>query len=439
MSNLIKKTPAEFVEYCQANDIQRLYFVWDSVEKRVRASHPALQEIADFLSQDKRDYGQHEGVFLQISQETQTLQGAFVHQTCRGQGQGGTRFWTYDTLEDFLRDGLRLSRGMTHKNALAGLWWGGGKGVIVRNPQIDATDKKVRQSIFEDYGRLVTSIHGIYITAEDVGTNTPDMASIFSKTRFITCIPSEVGGSGNPSMATARGVVRGMQGAAAFLDGSSLKGKTIAVQGMGNVAGPLIEYLHEEGAGKVIACDISADVIEKVKAKLPAHFLEARLVEKGDSSILSEECDILAPCATGAILNPQTIPKIRAKIVCGAANNQLEDTDRDDRALQEREILYVPDFLVNRLGIVNCANEQYGYIDHDPYVESHLDFESEHSVYQMTLKVLKRARETGETTAHAAVRLAEELAQEKHPIFGHRGQLIIDSLVRNHWENTRPS
>ncbi|RMD95914.1 MAG: hypothetical protein D6814_12390, partial [Calditrichaeota bacterium] len=146
-----------------------------------------------------------------------------------------------------------------------------------------------------------------------------------------------------------------------------------------------------------------------------------------------EPCDIVAPCATGAILNLQSIPQIKAKIVCGAANNQLEDTYRDDRMLFEQGTIYVPDFLVNRMGIVNCSNEQYGYVDHDPFFERHLDKEWEHSIYQTTLRVLDLAHKTGEPPAHVAIRLADELSFKPHPIFGHRGQQIINSLVANRW------
>ncbi|MCH7677458.1 leucine dehydrogenase, partial [candidate division KSB1 bacterium] len=153
---------------------------------------------------------QHEGLFFHITKNHDTLQGAFVHRTCRGQGAGGVRYWQYPTMEDYLRDGLRLSKGMTRKNALAGLWWGGGKGVIAHNPEIEKSNPEIRASIYKEYGDLLTSIRGCYVTAEDVGTNVDDMANIFSSTRFTTCIPGHLGGSGNPSVPTARGVICGI-------------------------------------------------------------------------------------------------------------------------------------------------------------------------------------------------------------------------------------
>ncbi|MFL6289518.1 MAG: hypothetical protein ACJ759_01330, partial [Thermoanaerobaculia bacterium] len=143
--------------------------------------------------------------------------------------------------------------------------------------------------------------------------------------------------------------------------------------------------------------------------------------------------DIVAPCATGGVLGPATIPRIQAPIVCGAANNQLEDPERDDVLLQERGILYLPDFLVNRMGIVNCADEQYGFVEPDPRVEAHLGNEWENSVYNLSLSVLDEARRTGRTPARVALDLAEQRSRELHPVWGHRGAEIIRSLVRNGW------
>lgn len=424
----------DFVNFLLKNNIRRFYFVFDTSTNSVTASHPALKPIAEFLTTNRRDFNEHEGIFLQVTKNYETLQAAFIHRTNRGQAAGGTRFWHYRNLEKFLRDGLRLSRGMTYKNALAGLWWGGGKGVVARNPNIDHLDPEVRKSLFQEYGELISSIRGCYVTAEDVGTNTEDIDNIFVQTRFTTCISESLGGSGNPSAPTAKGVVRGMEAALHFLDGSTLADKTVAVQGMGHVGQPLIRYLFAHGVAQVIASDINEQTVAQCKSQFEGKNLHALVCGRGDFSILETDCDIFAPCATGAILNPNTIPGIKAKIVCGAANNQLEDEIRDDRALFERGILYVPDFLVNRMGIVNCANEQYGYVNDDHFILRHLDKKWDKSIYQMTLKVLRRAKEKGETPGTAAIRVADELSRESHPIFGHRGQEIIDSLVEDAWE-----
>lgn len=433
MSDLINLQPKEFIKYLRDLEINRFFFVYNEETKTIIPSHEQLQPIARFIQNDQRDFMEHEGLFFQITKKYDTLQGAFVHRTCRGQGAGGVRYWHYSTIEDYLRDGLRLSKGMTRKNALAGLWWGGGKGVMAHNPEIDKHDPRIRTSIYREYGELMTSIRGCYVTAEDVGTNVEDMANIFSSTRFTTCIPADLGGSGNPSIPTARGVICGMEAALEFNQEGTLEGKTVAVQGMGNVGGPLIRYLFEKKVKKVIASDINTELVKRLKNELKNETLDAKVVERGDNSILTTECDILAPCATGAVLNPRTIPKIKARIVCGAANNQLEDSERDDRLLFEEHVLYIPDFLANRMGIVNCANEQYGFVTDDPFFEKHLARDWEHSIHQTTLRVLKESRETADPPAKVAILMADKLSLQPHPIFGHRGKQIIDSLVAGKW------
>lgn len=435
-ADLIRFTPQEFIEFCYADNITRFSLVYDEKSRSLQSSHPLLQPLADFVGNDTRDFMEHEGLFFQITPEHSTLQGAFVHSTRRGQAAGGVRYWHYDTMEDYLRDGLRLSKGMTRKNALAGLWWGGGKGVMARQPGLDFTDLNVRAYLFREYGRFISSLRGCYVTAEDVGTSVQDMAAVFSHTRFTTCIPGDFGGSGNPSVPTARGVVSGMEAALEFQEKGGLEGKTVAVQGMGNVGGPLIGFLFEKNVRRIIACDIDPLVIKKVTEKNFGKPLEARLAGRDDYSLFQEECDILSPNATGAVLNPCTIPQIRTKIVCGAANNQLEDAARDDRLLFEKEIRYIPDFLTNRMGIVNAANEQYGYVKNDPLFERHLTRDWEHSVYQTTLRVLRESCSTNVPSAEIAMRLADRLAREEHPIFGHRGRQIIASLVLDRWHES---
>ena len=425
--------PQEFIRFLRDEDISRFYFVYDEGTGKVVPSHPQLLPLAEFIQNDKRDFFKHEGMFFQITREHETLQGAFVHRTCRGQAAGGVRYWQYDSIEDFMRDGMRLGKGMTRKNALAGLWWGGGKGVMAKNPDIDLEDSDIRASIYTEYGEFISSLRGCYVTAEDVGTCVKDMERVFSRTRFTTCIPESWGGSGNPSVPTARGVISGMEAALDFLNMGDLSGKTVAVQGMGNVGAPLIEYLFERGAARVVACDIDPKLVAKAWDQFRNENLDARVVDRGDMSIISEPVDIFSPNATGAVLNPKTIPLLKARIVCGAANNQLEDALRDDSILKDRGILYVPDFLANRMGIVNAANEQYGYVNRDPLFERHLNHEWKHSIWQTTLKVLRDSGKTGEPTAKIAMRMADELSMEMHPIFGHRGRLIIRSLVEDGW------
>ncbi|HEV7516339.1 MAG TPA: Glu/Leu/Phe/Val dehydrogenase family protein [Thermoanaerobaculia bacterium] len=274
------------------------------------------------------------------------------------------------------------------------------------------------------------------MTAEDVGTAVEDMAAVFSRTRFTTCIPPALGGSGNPSVPTARGVVRGMEAALAHLGRGSLAGKTVAVQGLGHVGEPLVGFLRERGVARVVGADVDPARSAALLAHFPARdgfTLEVRVTERGDPSILAEPADVVAPCATGGVLSPATIPTIQAPIVCGAANNQLLDPERDDLLLAERGILYLPDFLVNRMGIVNCADEQYGSLCPDPKLEAHLGDSWENSIYNLSLAVLAEAQVTGEPPARVALRRAEERSRELHPLWGHRGATIIRSLLADGW------
>ncbi|RKY93635.1 MAG: leucine dehydrogenase [Ignavibacteriae bacterium] len=372
-------------------------------------------------------------MFFQVSKKYEILLGAFVHRTNRGQAAGGVRFWKYDNIESYFRDGLRLAAGMTFKNALAGLWWGGGKGVILHNPIYEWNDPEVRKNIYKEYGFFISSLKGCYVTAEDLGTSEEDMVDVFSGTRFTTCIPSELGGSGVPAIPTARGVVCGMEAAADFLKLGLLEGKTVAMQGLGHVGIPLAGFLFEKGVRKIISCDVNPDNVKEAKEKYEGRNIECRLVDIDDTSIFSEECDIFSPNATGAILNHETIDKIRAKIICGAANNQLEDPERDGDLLVKKGITYVPDFLTNRMGIVNCANEQYGYVNNDSMIEQHFSKDWEYSIYNTAIKVLKESKSLNKPTAKIALKIADELSKVNHPIFGHRGKEIIKSLVDNEW------
>lgn len=433
IENLLLLTPVKFIKSLRENNIKQFFFVYDDDKQKLISSHQFLQPIADYFTNDSRDFMKHEGWFCKISDELDMLMGAFVHRTNRGQAAGGVRYWSYDSIEDYFKDGLRLATGMTFKNALAGLWWGGGKGVVAHNPQFNKNDIQFRIKIYQEYGSFMSSLSGCYVTAEDVGTSVDDMARIFSKTRFTTCIPPEFGGSGNPSVPTARGVICGMEAALDFLEMGSLENKTVAVQGLGHVGEPLIEILLEKGVKRVIGTDINPSHIENVKKKFSAKSLDFRLVDKNDHSIFSEECDIFSPNATGAILNDTTIPMLKTKIICGAANNQLEDTPRDGKLLFEKGITYIPDFLTNRMGIVTCANEQYGYVNNDSLIELHFSKDWGHSIYNRAAQVLNESIKSKKPTSEIALKIADKLSKENHPIFGHRGKEIIKSLVESKW------
>lgn len=420
-----------FASFLRDKGIHRAFFIWDDPTKQLVASHSDLQPVADFIQTEHRDFARHEGIFLQVPEGFDCLQAAFIHKTCRGTGQGGTRFWSYPNLADFLSDGLRLSRGMTLKSALAQLWWGGAKGVMSTPEGVDIRSAAVRDSLFTQYGEFTTSLRGLYIAAEDVGSTPEDTARVHSKTRFVTCIPQEIGGSGNPSGATARGVFQGIQAAMHFEMGVPIAERRFLVQGLGNVARPLIKLLLDGGAS-VTACDIDPVKVQDALRQFSTYSFNARLSSGDDLDFFSQDCDVFVPCATGAILNPRTIPLLKARIVCGAANCQLEEEDRDGPAIAARGISYVPDFLANRMGVVYCSNEQYGYVKEDPSIEGHLDQDSSHGIYKSTIQVLQKAKEVKDSPHKIAVKLAETLSNQPHPIFGHRGRLIISDL-RSSW------
>jgi glutamate dehydrogenase/leucine dehydrogenase len=432
--DLWNASPETLIETLQGAGLRRAYLVTDPETGQLKGSHPVLESLVQAVAADRRDYRAHEGCFFEIGQQSGHLLSAHVHRTRRGQAAGGVRFWGYDTLQAMVRDGLRLARGMGHKCALAGLWWGGGKGVVARRAGRDFRDPQLRTAVYQDYGRFMTGLRGCYVTAEDAGTTTEDMAQIFRHTRHTTCIPEALGGSGNPSGPTAAGVVVAMEAALEHLGLGTLEGKTVAMQGLGNVSGFMIQKLLERRVAAIVGAEIDEPAVARTRERFAGAPLAVRHVPPADPSILAEPCDVLAPNAVGAILNPRTIPGVRARVVCGAANNQLEDSDRDSAALRERGVLYVPDFLANRMGIVNCANEQYGSLNDDPAILAHLQRETPHGIFRRTLEVLGRAERSGRTPAREAEVLAEELMLEPHPLWGHRGQLIINDLVASGWD-----
>jgi len=422
-----------------ANGVKRGWVVWDG--NQVKASHDVLQPVADSLAKDTIDYDEHEAVFLQASPDD-TVMGAFLWRTVRGQGCGGIRLRDYTSVDDYIRDGLRLATGMGRKSALAGLWWGGGKGVIAQaSPGVYAGAAE-RTKMLNEYGDFLTSLRGCYVAAEDAGITVADVDQVFSRTRYTTCISPTLGGSGNPSVPTAMGIVCGMEAALdhAGLPGG-LTGKTVALQGVGNVGSPLIGFLLEKGIGKVIAADADISKVEAAKLLYASAggCVDIRLAGEDGFDILKEPADILSPCGYGGVLSPETVPLIKARIVCGAANNQLLDP-RDDCGMAAAGILYCPDFVVNRMGIVNCANEQYGRVGtlgttEDPLIQVHLGRTDDNSVYKVTRKVLETADKEGITAAQAADDLANVAAAVPHPLFGHRSQAIIDQLVAGGWHS----
>jgi leucine dehydrogenase len=271
-----------------------------------------------------------------------------IHSTALGPAAGGCRRWDYASDELALTDVLRLSRGMTYKNAVAGLPFGGGKAVIL------ATDRAPKtRELFEAFGQAVDSLNGLYITAEDVGISVDDMRAVRSRTHFVSGLPqSGTNAGGDPSPWTALGVFHGIEAAVAARFGAdSLRNITVAVQGVGHVGVYLCRLLHEAGA-KLIVADVDKESLRAICEQVPAEVVAPR-------DILFSDAEVLAPCALGNVLNSETIPRIRARVVAGAANNQLASAD-DGARLSELGILYAPDYVINAGGVISVAHEYLG-------------------------------------------------------------------------------
>ncbi|MBU7583835.1 MAG: tryptophan dehydrogenase ScyB [Nostoc sp. TH1S01] len=308
-----------------------------------------------------------------------------IHDTSLGPAMGATRLYPYVNEEAALRDALRLSRGMTYKAACANIPAGGGKAVIIANPA-DKTDEMLRA-----YGRFVESLKGRFITGQDVNITPQDVRTIKQETNYVVGVEEK---SGGPAPITALGVFLGIQAAVEFhWQTKRLEGMKVAVQGLGNVGKNLCRHLHEHGV-ELFVTDISPEKAAEIKRLYGATVVEPE-------AIYSLDVDIFSPCAMGGIINSQTIPQIQAKIIAGAANNQLENERLHGQRLIEKGILYCPDYVINAGGIINVYNEMIGY-DEDKA------FQQVNNIYDTLLKIFGIAHQQGITTNDASKRLAEE-------------------------------
>ena len=333
-------------------------------------------------------YGGHEEVVFCHNKEFGLKAIVAIHSTALGPALGGCRMWNYGSEEEALVDVLRLSKGMTYKAAAAGLNLGGGKAVIIGDPK-----KQKNEILFRTFGTYVNSLQGRYITAEDVGTTVSDMEYVFMETPYVTGIPKAFGGSGDPSPHTAHGVLMAIKASVKEkFNQDGLKGIRIAVQGLGNVGFHLVNYLIKEEAIVSVA-DIDQERVAKV---CRSHGLENIDPEK----IVSSECDVLAPCALGSVINDETIETLKCKVVAGGANNQLADPLRHSSMLLDRDILYAPDYVANAGGLMNVFVELEGY-------SLERAIEKTTQVYDNMMEVFRIAKREGITTDQAADRLAE--------------------------------
>ena len=311
-----------------------------------------------------------------------------IHSTSLGPALGGTRFYPFASEEEALRDVLRLARGMTYKAAAAGLDLGGGKAVIIGDPRREKSEELLRA-----YGRYIESLGGRYITAEDVGTSRDDMDILRRETRWVTGVSKRLGGSGDPSPVTAYGVFQGLRACVEeALKTSSLEDVRVVVQGAGKVGYHLVKHLTDAGAVVSVA-DVDVDAVARVVNDFAVDTVEPEKVH-------AAACDVLAPCALGAVIRDDTIPELKCKIVAGAANNQLERPEHGD-ALDELGILYAPDFVINAGGLINVADELMGY-------DRQRAKKKVEAIYRTLREVFSRSRTEGVTPASAAAGLAEE-------------------------------
>lgn len=309
-----------------------------------------------------------------------------IHNTKLGPALGGCRLWPYPNYEDALFDVLRLSRGMSFKNAAAGLPVGGGKGVIIADPS------QRTEALMEAYGEAVESLQGRYFTAEDVNTDTRDIDYMMRKTKYVV---GKAGVSGDPSPFTALGVFEGIKATAKSLYGTDdLNGMTVAIQGLGKVGYGVAQHLHDAGA-KIVAC------VHSNRKAMERAINELGAVEVREKDIYSQECDVFAPCALGAIINQYTIPQLKCKAIAGGANNVLMD-DECGRELKKKGIVYAPDFIINGGGVINAAQEAFTTYDKENVLRQ------VRNIYNTVYTILEESKATGEPEGVIAQRFAEE-------------------------------
>ncbi|WP_309050254.1 Glu/Leu/Phe/Val dehydrogenase dimerization domain-containing protein [Streptomyces sp.] len=337
------------------------------------------------------EQGGHEQVVLCQDRATGLKAVIALHSTALGPALGGTRFYPYATEAEAIADALNLARGMSYKNALAGLDHGGGKAVIIGDPEKIKTEE-----LLLAYGRFVASLGGRYVTACDVGTYVADMDVVARENRWTTGRSPENGGAGDSSVLTAFGVFQGMRASAQALWGDpTLRGRKVGVAGVGKVGHYLVEHLLKDGA-EVVITDVREESVRRITDKFP----QVTVVADTDELIRLEGLDIYAPCALGGALNETTVPFMTASIVCGAANNQLAHPGIE-KDLVERGILYAPDYVVNAGGVIQVADELHGF-----------DFDrckaKATKIFDTTLEIFARAKADGIPPAAAADRIAEQ-------------------------------
>lgn len=335
----------------------------------------------------------YEQIIFNFDKETGMRAIIAIHDSTLGQAFGGVRMINYASMEDALRDAMRLSKAMTYKCAAADEDKGGAKAVIWGDPKKDKNEAFLRA-----FGRFVEILKGRFITGADLNLNMMDGSIMGRESQYIMARPKEEGSSGSSGITTAFGIYVGLKACAKFLWGDeNLRVKKIAVQGLGAVGEPLLEYL-KEGALEVIATDINEKTLQRLQAQYGFRAVRPE-------SIYEAECDIFCPCAIGGILNDKTIPKLKCQIVAGCANNQLEDEERHGRMLHERGILYAPDYIINAGGVIQVIDEIKGYNPERVKMKTE-------RIYGRLLHIFEMAKKEGILPLKAANRYAESRIQE---------------------------
>ena len=421
MSKITSLSVRDFGAWLSEQGLERGFII--NLDNEISLSSPKLISLSKEITSSP-DYQDHEGIFFHYQKETESLFLAAIHRTVRGPGQGGTRFRQYPSIGNLLTDAMRLSKGMTDKNSLAKINWGGGKSIIHSEHNPKTVSKEIREKILIGFGQFIASLNGAYICAEDMNISPEDLGVIHSVNRFTNCVPKAIGGSSNPSFLTARGVFAGIAAGLQFLDGKNdpqnidLSGKHILIQGAGNVGFNVIKHIIDHG-GKVSVFEPYQPAVER----LMDTFENINIIQNADD-IYDMEADVFSPNAIGAILNDETIPRLKVKMIAGGANNQLKDPVKHAKMVQERGITYVPDFLINRMGIVNCCDEHYGYLPEA--IEERLA-----EIHPEVVELLQLSKRENTSPQFKAIEMATEFSFVPHPILGHRGAKIFRYLMKN--------
>jgi len=339
----------------------------------------------------------HEQVIFNFDKETGLRTIIAIHDTTLGQAFGGVRMVNYASMEDALRDALRLSKAMTYKCAAADEDKGGAKAVIWGDPKKDKNEAFLRA-----FGRFVEILNGRFVTGADLNVTTMDGSVMGRESRYILAKPSEEGSSGSTGPITAFGIYVGLKACAKFIWGDeNLQGKKIAVQGLGAVGEPLLGYLKEGGL-EVIATDVNEETLQRLQRQYGFKAVKP-------DAIHEVACDIFCPCAMGGILNDQTVPRLKCKLVAGSANNQLEDEERHGRMLHERGILYAPDYIINAGGAIQVIDEIQGFNPERVRMKTE-------KIYHRLLDIFELAKKKNILPSEAANRYAESRIHEIHKL-----------------------